>query len=156
VPHDVLSAAQDEHEAEIIAQAGVPSRVTVATNMAGRGVDIRLDEGVAERGGLHVILTERHDARRIDRQLEGRCARQGDPGSTEACLSFEDPLLDLSGSVVPRYLATHVGAVLPLLRRWLFRKAQRRAEKNHGRARYELLKYDRKLGVILAFSGGKE
>ena len=78
--HQVLNAEQNEREAEIIALAGQPGTVTVATNMAGRGTDIKLGPGVAEAGGLHVIGTERHEARRIDRQLAGRCARQGDPG----------------------------------------------------------------------------
>src|SRR5208282_6000863 len=79
-----------KEEAAIVARAGEPTRVTVATNMAGRGTDIRLGEGVAENGGLHVILTEYHESRRIDRQFFGRCARQGDPGSCEAIVSLED------------------------------------------------------------------
>ena len=81
IEHQVLNAKNHEIEAQIVAQAGQIGRVTVATNMAGRGTDIKLGEGVAELGGLHVIGTERHESRRIDRQLAGRCARQGDPGS---------------------------------------------------------------------------
>src|SRR5262249_23475870 len=91
IAHVVLSAAQDQAEADIIAAAGQPGRVTVATNLAGRGTDIALAEGVAARGGLHVIMSERHEAGRIDRQLAGRCARQGDPGEFRAVLSVEDP-----------------------------------------------------------------
>jgi preprotein translocase subunit SecA len=156
VEHVVLNAAQDEDEAEIIAQAGQLGRVTVATNMAGRGVDIQLPDEVLALGGLHVILTERHDARRIDRQLEGRCGRQGDPGSTEALLSLEDPLLELVKSS-PLLRASHMaGGLGRLASRRVFAKAQGRAERAHARARYELLKQDRKLGVVLAFSGGME
>ena len=81
IEHRVLNAREIAKEAQIVAQAGQPSKVTVATNMAGRGTDIKLGEGVAEAGGLHVIVTEMHDAARIDRQLIGRCGRQGDPGS---------------------------------------------------------------------------
>ncbi len=80
IEHQILNAKNHEIEAQIVAQAGQKGRVTVATNMAGRGTDIKLGDGVAELGGLHVIGTERHEARRIDRQLSGRCARQGDPG----------------------------------------------------------------------------
>ena len=152
--HVVLSAAQDLQEAEIIAEAGQCGRITVATNMAGRGVDIRIDPQAVGLGGLHVILTERHDARRIDRQLEGRSGRQGDPGSTEALLSLEDPLLEL----IKLPLLRRLGAVDSgrLLGNLLFRLAQKRAERTHARARQQLLLQDRKLGVILAFSGGME
>ncbi|MCV6586029.1 MAG: translocase, partial [Marinibacterium sp.] len=93
VPHQVLSARQDADEAAIVAQAGQPGMVTVATNMAGRGTDIKLSQAARDKGGLHVILSERHDSRRIDRQLEGRCGRQGDPGRVEIHLSLEDALL---------------------------------------------------------------
>jgi len=88
--HAVLNARHEAEEAQIVAQAGQPGRITVATNMAGRGTDIRLGPGVAQRGGLHVIATQRGEARRIDRQLFGRCGRQGDPGSCEAILSLDD------------------------------------------------------------------
>ncbi len=153
--HVVLSAAQDQDEAEIIAHAGEARRITVATNMAGRGVDIRLGPGVKELGGLHVILTERHDAGRIDRQLEGRCGRQGDPGSAECILSLEDPLLEIIKAPALRPLARGNGKA-----NWaakaLFAKAQRKAERVHSRARRELVKLDQKLGTLLAFSGGME
>ncbi|HSS62900.1 MAG TPA: prepilin peptidase [Gammaproteobacteria bacterium] len=153
--HVVLSAAQDQDEAEIIARAGEARRITVATNMAGRGVDIRLGPGVTELGGLHVILTERHDAGRIDRQLEGRCGRQGDPGTTECILSLEDPLLDIvDAPALTRLARGHGRATWPAA--MLFNKAQRKAERVHSRARRELVRMDQKLGTLLAFSGGME
>ncbi len=98
VPHNVLNAKYHEKEAEIIAGAGQYGAVTIATNMAGRGTDIVLGEGVPELGGLHIIGTERHESRRIDNQLRGRCARQGDPGSSKFFLSLEDDLMRLFGS----------------------------------------------------------
>jgi preprotein translocase subunit SecA len=124
--------------------------------MAGRGVDIRLGSGVAERGGLHVILSERHDAGRIDRQLEGRCARAGDPGTTERILSREDALLDLARPWAVALLGHLPGPVAFRFGLWLFDRAQRRAERSHFRARSGLLKQDRKLGGLLAFSGNLE
>lgn len=98
VPHNVLNAKYHEMEAEIIAQAGQMGAVTIATNMAGRGTDIVLGDGVPEIGGLHIIGTERHESRRIDNQLRGRCGRQGDPGSSRFYLSLEDDLMRLFGS----------------------------------------------------------
>lgn len=98
IEHNVLNAKFHEKEAEIIADAGQMGAVTIATNMAGRGTDIVLGDGVAELGGLHIIGTERHESRRIDNQLRGRCARQGDPGSTRFYLSLEDDLMRLFGS----------------------------------------------------------
>ncbi|MCC5468041.1 preprotein translocase subunit SecA [Pelosinus baikalensis] len=98
VPHNVLNAKYHEMEAQIIAQAGQPGAVTIATNMAGRGTDIVLGEGVADMGGLHIIGTERHESRRIDNQLRGRAGRQGDPGSSHFFLSLEDDLMRLFGS----------------------------------------------------------
>ncbi|CRX38794.1 preprotein translocase subunit SecA [Estrella lausannensis] len=103
LPHTVLNAKQHEREAEIVAEAGKEGAITIATNMAGRGTDIKLGEGVAAKGGLHVLGTTRHQSRRIDRQLRGRCARQGDPGTTKFYISFEDPLLRLFSS--PRMTA---------------------------------------------------
>ncbi|MDQ6655518.1 MAG: SEC-C metal-binding domain-containing protein, partial [Verrucomicrobiota bacterium] len=93
VPHNVLNAKYHRQEAEIVQRAGQPGTVTISTNMAGRGTDIKLGEGVAEKGGLFVIGTERHESRRIDRQLRGRCARQGDPGGSRFYVSFEDDLM---------------------------------------------------------------
>src|SRR5436853_7629163 len=96
--HSVLNAKYHQQEAEIVARAGQRSVVTIATNMAGRGTDIKLGPGIPELGGLHVIGTERHEARRIDRQLRGRCARQGDPGSSHFFIGLEDDLMRLFGS----------------------------------------------------------
>jgi preprotein translocase subunit SecA len=154
--HDLLNAANDKKEAEIIAAAGQSGRVTVATNMAGRGVDICLGTGVAERGGLHVILSERHDAGRIDRQLEGRCARAGDPGTTERILSLEDALLQLAIPAAVALLSYLPKRSALLLGLGLFERAQRRAERSHFRARTALLKQDSRLGGLLAFSGNLE
>jgi preprotein translocase subunit SecA len=98
IVHSVLNAKFHQQEAEIVARAGQRSSVTIATNMAGRGTDIKLGPGIAELGGLHVIGTERHEARRIDRQLRGRCARQGDPGSSHFFIGLEDDLMRLFGS----------------------------------------------------------
>ena len=93
IPHSVLNAKYHRQEAEIISRAGQRGSVTVSTNMAGRGTDIKLGEGIPEIGGLMVIGTERHESRRIDRQLRGRCARQGDPGNSQFFISFEDDLM---------------------------------------------------------------
>ena len=92
-PHQVLNANHIAAEAEIVKQAGQQGKVTVSTNMAGRGTDIKLGSGVVDMGGLHVILTEMHDAARIDRQLSGRCGRQGDPGTYRQYLGLDDDLL---------------------------------------------------------------
>lgn len=156
LPHDVLNAQLETEEAAIIARAGQAGRITVATNMAGRGVDIALGPGVAEAGGLHVILTERHDSKRIDRQLEGRTARQGEPGSSEAYLSFDDPLLTRIRRPLLARLARLPGPPGRMAARRLFRVAQRRAEKSHARARRILLDQDRRMGTMLAFSGKPE
>jgi preprotein translocase subunit SecA len=93
IPHMVLNARHNQQEAEIVARAGQRGQVTISTNMAGRGTDIKLGEGVADVGGLYVLATERHESRRIDRQLRGRCARQGDPGFSRFFVSFEDDLM---------------------------------------------------------------
>lgn len=158
--HRVLNARQDQHEAEIIAQAGQPGRITVATNMAGRGTDIRLAPGIAERGGLHVLATERHEARRIDRQLFGRGGRQGDPGSFQVVLALDDELFgQLAGPWLKRWLGKFYepGApISPWLARVLAAAAQRAAEREHGRLRRDLMKLDENLGDLLAFSGRGE
>ncbi|HEM45815.1 MAG TPA: prepilin peptidase, partial [Alphaproteobacteria bacterium] len=156
IEHVVLSAAQDRHEAEVISEAGLPGRVTVATNMAGRGVDIRLGPGVAEAGGLCVIMSERHEAGRIDRQLFGRSGRHGEPGSTEAILSLQDPLLENAAGGVLGAFARSRGPFGQWAGRFLFSRAQRRAERAHSRMRRELVKYDQRLGMLLAFSGRME
>ena len=155
LPYRLLNARQDQHEAEIVAQAGIPACITVATNMAGRGTDIKLAPGVAEAGGLHVIATELNDSGRIDRQLFGRCGRQGDRGSCEAILAVEE---DLMKSFFPLAEARfrHLGRVPTRLGKMLFHVAQWRAEYSHSRARRELLDLDDYLGDVLAFGGGGE
>jgi len=158
--HRVLNARQDQEEAEIIAQAGEQARITVATNMAGRGTDIRLGPGVAELGGLYVIATERHEARRIDRQLFGRCGRQGDPGTSQAMVSLEDELVTVYVSRFSPWLAGLILKKPRGLLRWvgkiLFHRAQRKAERLQARMRRNLLKMDEQLGDALAFSGRPE
>ena len=157
IAHTVLNAEHIAEESEIIAEAGRQGHVTVATNMAGRGVDIAVDPGVLERGGLHVILSELHDAGRIDRQMQGRTARRGEPGSTEAILSLEDPLLDLAPGLLTKWIAAQrLGGLTRLCRHRLFELSQRRAERAHARERKNLLSQDRRLGVLLAFSGKTE
>jgi preprotein translocase subunit SecA len=157
IEHQLLNARQDQQEAEIVAQAGEPGKVTVATNMAGRGTDIRLGAGIADKGGLHVIATELHESARIDRQLFGRCGRQGDPGLTEAIVSLEDELIRL-------YIGAGFGSDALLDRqsvgqsyaRGLFRLAQARAERANAAIRRQLLSLDEQLGDMLAFSGRGE
>jgi preprotein translocase subunit SecA len=133
--------------------------VTVATNMAGRGTDIRLGTGVADRGGLHVVLTEYHESRRVDRQLFGRSARQGDPGSCETVISLEDEIFTTHVprvAAIVRWLVAHrvpvVRWALPLLR-WL---AQSAAEHRGVVARKYNLREDQRLDRVLAFSGRGE
>ena len=158
--HVVLNARQDQHEAEVVARAGQPGRITVATNMAGRGTDIRLAPGVAAAGGLHVLATERHESGRIDRQLFGRGARQGDPGSYQAIVSLEDELARDFWPEALRRAAIRCAHRDGRLPRWLGRVmvalAQQAAEYNHGRMRRDLLRLDDNLGDMLAFSGRGE
>ncbi|GIW92543.1 MAG: protein translocase subunit SecA 2 [Pirellulaceae bacterium] len=147
IPHQVLNAHEIAREAQIVAQAGQRGRVTVATNMAGRGTDIKLGPGVAQLGGLHVIISEMHDAARIDRQLAGRCGRQGDPGTYRQYLALDDEIL-LNGfgpQVAERWKER--GARKPL-GPWpgisrLFRRAQRRVERRHFRDRAALLYHEK-------------
>jgi preprotein translocase subunit SecA len=155
IPHRLLNASQNLSEAEVIAEAGQSGQVTVATNMAGRGTDIRLGPGVPEVGGLHVIATELHDARRIDRQLFGRCGRQGDPGSHELVVSLDDelPTTFLHPWMI-RLAALWVrpSSSNPLVIR-LMRHAQRRAERRNARIRSQLYRGDERLEDSLAFTG---
>ncbi len=147
IPHAVLNAKYHQKEAEIVALAGQAGAVTIATNMAGRGTDIKLGAGVADLGGLHVIGSERHEARRIDRQLRGRCARQGDPGSSRFYVSLEDDLMRLFGSDRIAGVMTKLGMkegeelTHPLLSRNI-EMAQRRVEKQNFHIRKHVLKYD--------------
>jgi preprotein translocase subunit SecA len=156
--HQLLNARQDKQEAEIVAQAGQRGRITVATNMAGRGTDIRLGKGVDQIGGLHVIATELHESRRIDRQLYGRCGRQGDPGSYEVLVSLEDELSRLYLGGAPGTLARRslVAGPRSRLAHRLVRFAQWRAERGNAAIRRELLTMDEQLGDLLAFAGKGE
>ncbi|MGA9119858.1 MAG: preprotein translocase subunit SecA [Bacteroidota bacterium] len=147
VPHNVLNAKHHQREAEIVSLAGLSGQITIATNMAGRGTDIKLGPGVREAGGLHIVGTERHEARRIDRQLRGRAGRQGDPGSSLFFLSLEDDLMRLFGSdriagIMGR-LGLQEGEVIqhPLITRSVER-AQRKVEENNFGIRKRLLEYD--------------
>ena len=154
----VLNATQDAHEAAIIALAGEVGHITIGTNMCGRGTDIPVAEQAKRVGGLHVIMSERHEARRIDRQLAGRAGRQGDPGVFEPVLSLNDPLVgeaDRTGTL--RWLAR---VLMPVLGQWVGRTvldyAQWRTERLHARMRKDLLKQDEELDRMLAFSGKPE
>lgn len=145
--HHVLNAKFHESEAEIIAQAGQRNAVTVATNMAGRGTDIKLGEGVAELGGLHVLGCQRHDSRRIDNQLLGRSGRQGDPGSSQFYLSMEDDLLRIFGGERMGSLMDRIGleegeAIEHNLLTGAIRRAQKRVEGRNFEIRKRLLEYD--------------
>ena len=147
VQHQVLNARHVAQEAEIVAGAGQHGRVTVATNMAGRGTDIKLGDGVAQLGGLHVICTEVHDSARIDRQLIGRCGRQGDPGSFQQYLALDDEILELAyGTKKAEKLAgrtsqTQSGTSHTSPR--VFRRAQKKIEKRHFRGRKVMLYHEK-------------
>jgi preprotein translocase subunit SecA len=145
--HNVLNAKQHQREAEIVANAGLAGAVTIATNMAGRGTDIKLGPGVKENGGLHIIGTERHESRRIDRQLRGRAGRQGDPGSSRFYLSLEDDLMRLFGSeriaAIMQRMGLQEGEVIQ--HRMITRsveRAQKKVEQNNFAIRKRLLEYD--------------
>ncbi|MDZ5471984.1 preprotein translocase subunit SecA [Bacillus sp. 31A1R] len=147
IKHNVLNAKNHEREAEIIAEAGHRGAVTIATNMAGRGTDIKLGEGVKEIGGLAVIGTERHESRRIDNQLRGRSGRQGDPGVTQFYLSMEDELMRRFGSDNMKAMMTRLGMddSQPIQSKMVSRaveSAQKRVEGNNFDARKQLLSYD--------------
>jgi preprotein translocase subunit SecA len=157
--HQLLNARQDKEEATIVAQAGERGRITIATNMAGRGTDIKLADGVAELGGLHVIATELHEARRIDRQLFGRCGRQGNPGTCEAIVSRQDELAVVYSNRMWKTLgaaASRCRNTVPWPRTLDLKMAQRAAERLHLRMRKDLLRADEQLEAALAFSGRSE
>ena len=155
--HRVLNARQDREEAEIVAAAGNRDAITVATNMAGRGTDISLGQVVEQLGGLHVIATGLNASQRLDRQLFGRCARQGDPGSAEAILSLDDPGFALCHGLPWLGLARiFTGAARPMprvLARALVDSAQNRHERRARRVRKALMKQDRRMRRTLAFAG---
>ena len=160
IVHSVLNAKFHQQEAEIVSRAGQRGGVTIATNMAGRGTDIKLGPGVADLGGLHVVGTERHESRRIDRQLRGRCARQGDPGSSHFFISLEDDLMRLFGSErIVKYMekmGLEEGQELehPLLNRSI-ETAQKRVEGHNFQIRKRTLEYDdvmnKQRGVVYGF-----
>lgn len=159
LPHHTLNARQDTDEANVVQQAGQAGHITVATNMAGRGTDIKLSPGIAELGGLHVIASEPHEAGRIDRQLFGRCGRQGDPGSYELYFSLDDELVQSHGPMI----------LVRLFRMFRINKkkgswsdkiilywTQKFAERHHAKIRKQLLKMDQQVNKMLAFSGQSE
>ncbi|MGK0250443.1 MAG: preprotein translocase subunit SecA [Oleispira sp.] len=153
VNHSLLNAKQDAEEASIILSAGQPGNVTIATSMAGRGTDIKLHPKVKKAGGLHVILTELQDASRIDRQLAGRCARFGDPGSVELIVSIEDEWLQRAWyRNTLKFFSHHAwGQRLAID---MMRRSQKRLEKRYSRARYQLLQADESKSKLLAFITG--
>ena len=156
ITHHVLNARQDQDEAETVAQAGQPGTVTVATNMAGRGTDIKLGHELAESGGLQVLATERHEAERIDRQLYGRCGRQGDPGSYQYMVSLEDDLVVKNSWCWLARLVPGRTSTAGALGRLIFHLSQQGAERRHAKIRRQLLKLDEQIGKMLAFSGKME
>ena len=156
IEHIVLNARQDKGEADIVAEAGQPGRITVATNMAGRGTDIKLATEVEASGGLHVILTEFHESARVDRQLFGRCARQGDPGTTEAIISVEDDLFQRFAPAAARRLLAWMVGDMRHSERW-FRRwvtyVQDRAERHYRKQRVETMRRDSEWVKALGFVG---
>ncbi|WP_370099230.1 preprotein translocase subunit SecA [Xanthomarina gelatinilytica] len=147
IPHNVLNAKQHKKEAEIVAEAGNSGQVTIATNMAGRGTDIKLSEAVKKAGGLAIIGTERHDSRRVDRQLRGRAGRQGDPGSSQFYVSLEDNLMRLFGSeriakLMDRMGVTEGEVIQHSMISKSIERAQKKVEENNFGVRKRLLEYD--------------
>jgi preprotein translocase subunit SecA len=147
IPHDVLNAKQHEREAEIVAHAGEPGHITIATNMAGRGTDIKLTPESVETGGLYILGTERHESRRIDNQLRGRSGRQGDPGESRFYISLEDDLIRIFGGEgmkarMERFGMTEEEAIESAFVSKNIERAQEKVEKTHFDARKNLLEYD--------------
>ncbi|MEJ8842561.1 preprotein translocase subunit SecA [Lacibacter sp. H375] len=147
IPHNVLNAKQHAREAQVVAEAGLPSAVTIATNMAGRGTDIKLGAGVKEAGGLAILGTERHDSRRVDRQLRGRAGRQGDPGSSQFYVSLEDDLMRMFGSDRIAGMMDKLGykegeVIQHSMITKSIERAQKKVEENNFGIRKRLLEYD--------------
>jgi preprotein translocase subunit SecA len=147
IPHNVLNAKQHAREAQVVAEAGLPGAVTIATNMAGRGTDIKLGPGVKEAGGLAIIGTERHESRRVDRQLRGRAGRQGDPGSSQFYISLEDDLMRMFGSERIASLMDKLGykegdVIQHSMISNSIQRAQKKVEENNFGIRKRLLEYD--------------
>ncbi|MGE5108738.1 MAG: preprotein translocase subunit SecA [Sphingobacteriales bacterium] len=147
IPHNVLNAKQHAKEAQVVAEAGLPGNVTIATNMAGRGTDIKLGPGVKEAGGLAIIGTERHDSRRVDRQLRGRAGRQGDPGTSQFYVSLEDDLMRMFGSERIASLMDRMGykegeVIQHSMISKSIERAQKKVEANNFGIRKRLLEYD--------------
>lgn len=147
IPHNVLNAKQHAREAQVVAEAGMPGAVTIATNMAGRGTDIKLGPGVKEAGGLAIIGTERHESRRVDRQLRGRAGRQGDPGSSQFYVSLEDDLMRMFGSERIASLMDKLGykegdVIQHSMISNSIQRAQKKVEENNFGIRKRLLEYD--------------
>ena len=165
IEHQVLNAKHHKLEAEVISKAGLAGRVTVATNMAGRGTDIKLDQAAAEAGGLHVICCEKNDSSRVDRQLIGRCARQGDPGSYKVICSLEDDAVIKYFSKFTLMLLEYQNqrqlpqgkTVRPYwLASILINVSQKIIEFNHRQIRKSMLKIDEQRESMLAFTGETE
>lgn len=147
IPHNVLNAKQHAREAQVVAEAGLSGAVTIATNMAGRGTDIKLGPGVKEAGGLAIIGTERHESRRVDRQLRGRAGRQGDPGTSQFYVSLEDELMRLFGSeriasIMDRFGYKEGEVIQHSMVTKSIERAQRKVEENNFGIRKRLLEYD--------------
>ncbi|MFN5477716.1 MAG: preprotein translocase subunit SecA [Sphingobacteriales bacterium] len=147
IPHNVLNAKQHAREAQIVQEAGMPGNITIATNMAGRGTDIKLGPGVKEAGGLAIIGTEKHESRRVDRQLRGRAGRQGDPGSTQFYISLEDDLMRMFGSERIASLMDRMGykegeVIQHSMITRSIERAQKKVEENNFGIRKRLLEYD--------------
>ncbi len=147
IPHNVLNAKQHAREAQVVAEAGLPGAITIATNMAGRGTDIKLGPGVKEAGGLAIIGTERHESRRVDRQLRGRAGRQGDPGTSQFYVSMEDDLMRMFGSDRIASLMDRMGykegeVIQHSMITKSIERAQKKVEENNFGIRKRLLEYD--------------
>ena len=157
LPHAVLNAAQDAAEAAIVAAAGRPGAITVATNMAGRGTDIRIDDEVAAAGGLRVIVSEAHEAGRIDRQLIGRCGRQGQKGEAEIHVALDDALLLRHCLASERFIASMLASASGGRSiSWAAKRAQRRSERLHTGMRRDMLRADTWIEDAIAFAGSPE